>query len=386
MQCFTDNSKMYLIDIKTENSKHTIFENRFMGFITGMEPYKTFIEDKKDKFENSLQTEKINAYLEYRLFYNDNSMPIIYRVMLFLLKTRLDFDIKLYYKNSSFVNIIQYNLCCAWANKDGIYNNSDKELKDKINYSKEFIGELVTILYLPELFVSTTKQFERKEEFRKTTELIFVLLVNELIDLYNKSKIYIPTLLPIEKLASDNTIYEIQDRLLEKHYKQETTNEFVEVFKKLEEREAKLTKTKEVEEIKTIEETKEIDETEEYYNTLATTLKKYIDRGTPENYKSIVDFKGFNGKENKYLSSKKITLKEWVLFAKTFELNRKELLNLVKFKEELNSLTKNNNYFNTQEINLFHKQATPFEQALIEVRNECLYKIDPTRFPLYVLK
>ena len=120
-----------------------------------------------------------------------------------------------------------------------------------------------------------------------------------------------------------------------------------------------------------------------HYDHISENLSAYIQRGTPKNYKLIVEDKGFKGNMKKRLTSTQNTERDWVIFAKTFDLNKDELLKLVKFEIDPKILKTDPTYFDSQEINLLQNQSTAFEQALIKVRNEYLYKIDAKRFTKY---
>lgn len=120
-----------------------------------------------------------------------------------------------------------------------------------------------------------------------------------------------------------------------------------------------------------------------YYKLIYKELKDFIERGTPENYKLIIEDKGFKGNKKKYLSTKDIKQKEWVLFARTFELNKDQLLEVIKLEENIASLKTGNSYFNKQKINLDIRSASPFEKVLLKVRNEYLHIIDPVKFTKY---
>ena len=120
---------------------------------------------------------------------------------------------------------------------------------------------------------------------------------------------------------------------------------------------------------------------EELYKKIQKELKKYIKRGTPENYSDIVNEKAFSNKK-KYLIIDRTLKKDCILFAKVFNLTKDNLITILKQKDGNNckEIKLTNQYFNNIEINL----VTPigYEKALIKVRNECLNKINPSVFPI----
>lgn len=369
-----DQLNNYLISIRDNNSDFHKMNYEFINyFVTTFQKNNFVINNDEINYHgnpNFIQT--LNFYLKRDLYTADTATIISYHIMSYLMKKKMGYDLEMMMKENNILNIIAWriiDICyhCKKKRKNNIYEGSEAEdsslatkrmIKDKLNYFQKLFEQIVDNLFIDNEPKYNNKCNQDKTTFKDEMSVIFNQLFSTTYKMYANYRLTV-----VDNPIDYAELERISKEAIEEHIVKQEAIENAELI--------------------AFEEPKVIDKTEEYYNTLATTLKPYIDRGTPENYKLIVDYRSFNGNQNKYLSSKKITLKEWVLFAKTFELNRNELISLVKYKEKQNSLTKDNTYFNVQEINLFYKQATPFEQALIKVRNECLNKIDPTRFPLY---
>lgn len=232
MSFFDDKIKKYLIDIRKNNLDFHKYNNDFLAYITILDEYKIFYSEEKFSTEANSMNNKVNRFLTYYLFNSDAYMQIIYRIIFFILKKRLDFDIGFLSKERCFINIIQYRLYPNCGSVGLFYDDVHFEqmFQHKTKRSKVILDNLIDILYIPENYYSNSTFIKLREDFKKKSLLIYELLLNELVEMYHDKRLKVPLcqdyyMLSPYDLASDNMLHDIEDRLLEKHYKQEAINE-----------------------------------------------------------------------------------------------------------------------------------------------------------------
>ena len=133
-----------------------------------------------------------------------------------------------------------------------------------------------------------------------------------------------------------------------------------------------------------IEEKKDsiIDEHEEIYKEIQKKLNNYISYDGVEKYKTMINYKinnkNFNNIDGRsYFIMKSNTKRDICKFAQCFNITLKEAEKIFK------NIEKKNINLNTKDsVTINMTDPNDFEKALIEVRNECLHKINPEKFKL----
>ncbi|NCC18127.1 MAG: hypothetical protein EOM29_04235 [Bacteroidia bacterium] len=124
---------------------------------------------------------------------------------------------------------------------------------------------------------------------------------------------------------------------------------------------------------------------DEKYNKIEKLLAPHVERCTPNNIYALIENKTLN---DTYVLVKKNSKKECILFAKIFNIPQDTAFNIIRYKKDKQHLqfSCENIYFKNTEINLVKNQQTPFEEALINIRNDYLNKINPKEYPILEVK
>ena len=227
MKFFKSSDRQYLMDIKTDNSKFYKYNLEFIAKITEEKEYKLFVSHLPFSLKFADMVANVNSFLASYLYDSDDYTKITYRVVSYILKTELDFNIELMTKDRSCLSIIQYRLAYLSSFSDIVLGDSgfDYMLRNKISISKDILNELINILYLPLNDDSNIENVKTKEEFRNRVLFNADILVNELIIMYHARKLNVSNLSPISSMISDNKLYAIVENRLETIMKKESEKE-----------------------------------------------------------------------------------------------------------------------------------------------------------------
>ncbi|MDY4789298.1 MAG: hypothetical protein SO179_01870 [Bacteroidales bacterium] len=125
-----------------------------------------------------------------------------------------------------------------------------------------------------------------------------------------------------------------------------------------------------------------IDEHKEIYKEIQKKLNNYISYDGVKKYKAIINYKinnkNFNNIDGRsYFVMNSNTKRDICKFAQCFNITLKEAEKIFK------NIEKKNINLNTKDsVTINMTDPNDFEKALIEVRNECLHKINPEKFKL----
>ncbi|MBP1646537.1 MAG: hypothetical protein H6Q16_2115 [Bacteroidetes bacterium] len=324
--------------------------------------------------------EIINNNIEYK-FSKETSNLIVFKLISYILRSEMNFNIELLIEEKYFINIIKRALCFDTKFYISYYKNDlEKVLAKRIAIGEDIISNFVNILY---------KTNVGKEKFKNEIKLAFRLLAKRLIpDYENEGYDIIRNPLNYEYLDVLKIdlllVYEydklqpINKGLVGKSCNSGINEEFENIIitkfsitqKPFEEPKEKIknnTKSQEltnkkVEGINTIKEgiEKQKDKDEEYYKAITSILSKWINRGTPENYRSIYENKCLPNNRC-YLKIKNNNNRDIMRFANTFELTLEQTGKI--FKTKINKKDKLTNVVNE------------YTDALKRVKKECLERI-----------
>ncbi len=336
---FIGDEREYLSDIFNNNTEQ-IHEFNYMYISYYLKRRKldgfdnNILYDINNNIDLIFETASYNGYYDTLCYY--------YGLLTYVLKNELKFDIQYYIETRFFINVIKYKFLD--------YINSSIPLLPIV---RKMLEELIDIMYGYD-----------EDTFKDRILFNFDLLEKELgVDHYVASV----------QLHEDVVIDSIKQRALEKYFKNEL----------------KLN-TEEKESIKENTNFPSTDLNEDIpniglYKEIKKHLSPFIERGTFQNYISIINDKKFSSKKT-YLTLIDLNKKDAILFAKTFNLNKDQLISLLKLKSggKTQVLNITNAYFKSIIFNEI--DPSKFESELVKVRNEYLNKINPKEFPLIALK
>lgn len=221
MGLFNEEEIQYLINIKKNNPVFHNFNYKFICYITSKPKYLEYFADEEiNDFTTSI-IERVNDYISYDLYEDDDCIVIINRVIYYLLKTTLEFNVNALIKERDFVNIIQYVLYpfCKRPKITYGHNEYKKIINYKIERSRGVMNDLISALFFTNERDKHNNPDKLKEDFRNQTLLIYDLLVNELVKMYNEKNFYIND----DEIFSDHRLLIMKDELLIKHHKTKKT-------------------------------------------------------------------------------------------------------------------------------------------------------------------
>jgi len=273
---------------------------------------------------------------------NYDTIYYYYGLLNYILKSELKFDIQNWIETRYFINVIK----AKFFN----YVNSSISLFPIV---RKMLEELIDIMYE-----------YAEDEIRDRVLLNFDLLEKELGGDHHFASV---------ALHEDVVIDSIKQRALEKYFKNEL---------KLN------TEGKESIKENTIflsTDLKENIPNIDLYKEIKKLLVPFIGRGTSQNYISIINNKKFSSKKT-YLTLISSNKKDAILFAKTFNLNKDQLISVLRQKKEKKTQVLNISDVYFKSIIFNEIDPSKFERELFKVRNEYLNKINPKEFPLIALK
>lgn len=345
---FNSEEQEYLQNVKSLNEKINIFNNSYIA---------SFPKDKENlNFQTAFRYEPIkmiNIYYENKLSFSDK---FYYALIMFLMKRFFDFDILTLKKNNRFIDIIIIKLI-----------NNLRE-NDIVELSKEILNELVDILYKEDILYTFIDQ--GKEKKRENIANIFECCISS--PLLKGSAIIKP---------KGNTF----DGDFSYEHKLEQINNFLNDWL------APNTSTKIIDNEEILHLAKNNDKSkeedipdlhEDKYKAIHNLLKDYITHASSNKIKAIINYKinnkNFNNIDGRsYFIMKSNIKRDICKFAQCFNITLKEAEKIFK---TTNKKPINLNPKDSVSINML--DPSDFEKALIEVRNECLHKINPEKFKL----
>jgi len=142
----------------------------------------------------------INNNIEYRLS-KETSNLIVYKLISYILRREMNFDIELLIEDKSFINIIKRALCFNTAYYLGYYKRDlEKVLEKQIDNGEDIISHFVDLLY---------KFDVENEKFKCERKLAFRLLAKKLIPYYENNSLDI-----IQNPISDKYLDNLKEELL----------------------------------------------------------------------------------------------------------------------------------------------------------------------------
>lgn len=304
MAIFEEADIEYLICIKNNHKDYYIYNDEYFGYITSRSDYNHFYIDNPLRYQISGMTNKVNYFLSYKTFYPEKNMQIIYRIICYILNTKLEFYIEEYAKERYFYNVILYHFYMLGLGSGHAYDEFLFHIlsKERYDYSKDLLIELVTIFY-PE--IEDRRHFRSCETINSYTDnilLIFYLLVKEVTTLHKYEELIVPQYTFDENITPDNFITDdalrdMEGDLLDQHFREEEERKREKIKKQIYD-----SKTSEIlneKDKKTIEkpisneniipvtEPKE-DEKDYDYDSMPNAFEGFIEGGDAARYKSVI--------------------------------------------------------------------------------------------------
>lgn len=302
----------YLISIRDDSPVFYELNYQFIPrYIKDYSKDLPFINDDNYlRYEKNHIIDIINRHIESRLS-KDISNVVFYKLISYILKREMNFDIEVLIKGEHFINIIKRASC----NNSELFikhykNDLDRVLEHKVSAGEKILSCFVDLLY------STDKSKEEKEQFKKERKLTFRLLAKDLIPRYENGNFNI-----IQNPLSDEYLdNKKEDLLLSYNYDNRTdpnsglygmpdTRGIIEGIENIIEVKliTRLKVTKDVkQEVTESTEPKSTNETvvgtiqvatdkqkeiKKHYKSIAKSLEQYITNGKPEKYKCIFEDK-----------------------------------------------------------------------------------------------
>lgn len=277
---------------------------------------------------------------------NYDTLCYYYGLLTYVLKNEVKFEIQNWIETRFFINVIKFKFLD--------FINSSSQLLPIV---REMLEELIDIIYGYDV--------DAVDTVKDRILFNFDLLEKELGDDHYVSSV---------KLHEDVLIDHIKQKALEKYFKNELKlgHEDNEPVK---DNSNSLSSDLNIENIPNID----------IYKGIKKLLAPFIERGTFQNYRTIIHDKKFSSKKT-YLTLIDLNKKEAILFAKTFNLDKEQLISVLKLKNggKTQVLEISDAYFKPTNFNKL--DPSKFECELVKVRNEYLNKINPKEFPLIASK
>lgn len=292
------------------------------------------INDINNDIDLIFKTKSYDGYYDSICYY--------YGLLTYILKSELKFDIQYFIETRFFINVIKFKFLD--------FINSSISLLPTV---RKMLEELIDIIYGYD-----------EDGIKDRILFNFDLLEKELGDDHYVASV---------KLHEDVVIDSIKHKALEKYYKNELklNTEEKESIKE----NTNFPSTDLIEDIPNID----------MYKGIKKLLVPFIERGTFQNYRSIINDKKFSSKKT-YLTLIDLNKKDAILFAKTFNLNKDQLISLLKLKSGGKTQVLNISDVYFKEVTINGIDPSKFEKELVKVRNKYLNKINPKEFPLIALK
>lgn len=224
----------------------------------------------------------VNHDINNKLFEIDSYFLIAYKVVSYILKTEMRFDIDALMKDGYFINVIQksfLNLTKEFSSP--FYKNSpDKALKRKANYSLNLMGELIYILYICDHSKPHSQTNKHTGYFKKEVKYVVYYMIQSFLNSYENDAADC-----IESLSSEDFMKEIKEETLNDYFTEKRIEGDLEGLYDIEVIEAREIKVPEAAE--TID--NPIKEQNFPYDSMPKAFEGFITGGDAARYKSIIE-------------------------------------------------------------------------------------------------